>query len=160
MDLQNRYLKRARATTRLNKETDERGRTVFQFLKKFFGSDEQIDFFAKVYAALIVSGGIPRDEIDVRTLKFCTALFMEKEDRGFFLERAVYYVELNDKNELHINQLIKRIDVLNRQNPEWIKKLTDEAIEICRYEDPDALQLRVIDYLRSLIAAANQTSGG
>ncbi|MDR0747136.1 MAG: hypothetical protein LBE89_04505 [Helicobacteraceae bacterium] len=122
------------------------------FLKKIFGSDEQIDFFAKIYAALIVSGDMPRGEIDVRALKFCAALFMEKDDCGFFLERTVYYVELNDKNELHINQLIRRIDVLSRQNPEWIKKLTDEAIEICYCENPDSLQIRVIEYLQGLVA--------
>ncbi|GHV04758.1 hypothetical protein AGMMS50229_06740 [Campylobacterota bacterium] len=122
---------------------------MFNFFRKLFGRDDQIDFYARIYASLIISAGIPRSTVTMRTFRFCTTMFKDKDDRNFFLSRAMHYMSLSDKNEINLNQLIASINRLDRANPEWIAGLGDGAIAVCKIEN-GGLQDRVVEFLQLL----------
>ncbi|MDR3347345.1 MAG: hypothetical protein LBN32_01890 [Helicobacteraceae bacterium] len=118
-------------------------------IHKIRGDNAQVDFYAKVYTALIISTNIPRATLGERTLKFCSLMFKEKDQRNFFTSCATRYIEIGDRSDININQLISKIDREYKANPEWITKLSDEAIDVCKSEN-DGLQDRVIEYIATL----------
>lgn len=119
------------------------------FWRKLFGGDARIDFYAKIFASLIIATDrLSYEELDL-IKKVAGLLFTQKDDETFFIARVFYHLELCVKNELHINQIIRRIDYLNRQHPTWIKGITKEAVAACRMEN-DGLQDRVVEFVESM----------
>lgn len=119
------------------------------FFRKLFGSDARIDFYAKIFAALIISTDrLSYEELEL-VKKVAGLLFTQKSDETYFVSQVMYHLELCVKNELHINQIIRRIDYLNRLHPRWIESVSSEAVALCRTEG-DGLQERVIEYIHSL----------
>lgn len=121
------------------------------FFRKLFGSDARIDFYAKIFASLIIAADrLSYEELDL-VKKIAGLLFTQKSDETYFVAQVFYHLELCVKNELHINQIIRRVEYLNRMHPSWIKSVPAEAVALCRMEN-DGLQDRVIEYVESLRA--------
>lgn len=134
------------------------------FWRKLFGYDARIDFYAKIFAGLIIATDrLSYEELDL-VKKVAGLLFTQESDETYFVSRVFYHLELCVKNELHINQIIRRIDYLHRQHPRWIEGVPEEAIELCRSEG-EGLQERVAEYLFSLkkpraTVLVSKTKGG
>ncbi|GHV58943.1 hypothetical protein FACS1894103_1360 [Campylobacterota bacterium] len=121
----------------------------YGFWQKLFGGDEHIDFCSKLFAALIVCAQPRETNAKEKFAAAAAKLYKSKEDQNFFVLRAVQYAELCERNELSINQLIRRCDRLHTLYPSWIEMVAAEAIDICRYTD-NPLQEHLIDYIESL----------
>ncbi len=119
------------------------------FWRKLMGDDARIDYYARIVAALIVSvDRLSYEELD-RTKLIAGRLFMRKDEEGAFVSRVFLYLEHCVKGELHLNQLIRRIDQIHRQHPRWIEAITPEVVSLCEVAD-EPLQLRVVEFLQAL----------
>lgn len=116
---------------------------MFRFLQKLFSVDERIDFYAKVICALIATKCTP---IDDNLLETVANSFDEK---NLFLDRIEFHMDLIRSNELHINQLIRRIVTINKRHPQWINKIEDEWIDLMSDSGSD-LNCRVVEFLQNL----------
>lgn len=116
---------------------------------RFFGHllsvDERADFYAKIVCALITTSNreLKDGELDLIAKRVPTG------KKAVFLERCKYHLDLIDSGELHINQLIKRIDQISRQHPRWIKVVRNELLEDLVDSSSD-LNIRAYEFLKNL----------
>ena len=119
------------------------------FWRKLVGEDMRIDFYAKIIAALIVAvDKLSYEELD-RVKLIAGRLFVRKDEESYFTARVLLHLELCIKNELHINQLIRRIDQMHRLHPRWIEMMTPEIVSLCEVPGEE-LQARVVEFLQDL----------
>ena len=121
----------------------------YGFWQKLFGGDEQIDFCAKIAAALIVCAQTRDANAKEKCAEAAAKLYKSKDDQKFFQLRAAQYLELCERSESSINHLIRRCDRLHTLYPSWIEIFTSEVIDIFRYAE-NPLQEHLIDYIESL----------
>ena len=127
------------------------------FWRKLMGADLRIDFYAKIIAALIVAvDRLSYEELD-RVKMIAGRLFVRKDEESHFVSRVFLHLEWCVKSELHINQLIRRIDQIHRQHPRWIEAISPEIISLCEVPG-ETLQLRVVEFIQGLRQPARRRS--
>jgi hypothetical protein len=110
-----------------------------------FGNDDRIDFYAKIFAALVASG----EQIGDTNAKIKAAgeiQFTDNDDRKFFAERVLFYLAAYAANYAVINKIIRRIAHFHKLYPSWILEARREFLEVARCAN-DGLQDRVYEFV-------------
>lgn len=118
---------------------------MIKFIRKLFSTDEKADFYAKIACALF---GTSNRSIDDELLNNI-ANRLPVGNKAHFIERIKYHLDLMSANDLHINQLIKRINIISRNHPHWIMAVSVSFLEEFVDESSD-LNMRVFEYLQNL----------
>ncbi|MDR2151934.1 MAG: hypothetical protein LBO72_03850 [Helicobacteraceae bacterium] len=126
------------------------------FFSNLFGSREQIEFYAMIFAALIVS--IEREPSDTpdRIKAAAETLFDARKDRELFAALTRRYITDCAQNETSLNRLVRKIARVSKLYPSRITHMKDEAIEIAK-ADNDGVQDRVLEFIAILKAEASKT---
>ncbi|MDR0665451.1 MAG: hypothetical protein LBF86_08040 [Helicobacteraceae bacterium] len=126
------------------------------FFRNLFRLDEQVDFYAMIFAALIVSVERELEDTHTRIKSAAETLFSGLKDRELFAERTFSYIAKCAKNEMTLNRLVRKIARFSKLYPSWIAGMKEEAITFAK-ADNDGIQDRALDFIESLKTEAIKT---
>ncbi|MDR1451036.1 MAG: hypothetical protein LBI57_01690 [Helicobacteraceae bacterium] len=126
------------------------------FFRNLFRSDERVDFYAKVFAALIVSVDRKLDDAADRIKSASETFFSGTKQQALFAELTRRYIADCAKNETALNQLARKIARLGKLYPSWLAGVKEEGIAFAK-ADNDGLQDRTFEFIASLKAEAAKT---
>ena len=120
------------------------------WIRKFFVSDEEVEFYARIAAALIVSVELQQVDQEGSLERFAEKVFPDEEDeQELFFTRVREYRAGVEREEWDLNLLIKKITILARRHGEWMEKLPAEAVD--EFVTPgEPLQQRIYELLNRL----------
>jgi|SaaInl8_200m_RNA_FD_contig_101_214113_length_530_multi_3_in_0_out_0_2 hypothetical protein len=125
---------------------------ILIFIRKIFGiSDKQIDFYAPIYAAVILArGSCGVTERSTMLLRNdAKKLFTSKTRQGVFVNQVEFFLEGGYKAERDLNGLVKLIERNAQLYPKLMKKLKLEYLD--HYRNDTDIQKRMFEFLGYLI---------
>ncbi|MDR2639618.1 MAG: hypothetical protein LBC09_07275 [Helicobacteraceae bacterium] len=128
------------------------------FFGDLFRADKRIDFYAKIFAALIASIDRKIDDAGDRIKSASEALFSGKKDRSLFAELTRGYIAGCAKNETSLNQLARKIAQLGKLYPSWSADINMDALLFAK-ADNEGLQDRMFEFIENLKAESTKTEG-
>lgn len=113
------------------------------FFRQLFHTDGRIDFYAKIFALLIATSESDEE------FELSSVLFLDSDEQNEFDDRLNFHLKLIKENELHINQLVRRINEIHHYHPHWIKTISNESMEIVKKQYAP-LQQRAYEFIANL----------
>jgi hypothetical protein len=121
---------------------------IWVFLRKIFGiSDKTIDFYAPIYASVILArGGCGVTERSGMLLRSdAKKLFKSVTRQGVFVNQVEFFLEGGAKGERDLNGLIGLVKKNAALSPKLMKNLNLDYLE--HYRNDTEIQKRVFEFL-------------
>lgn len=127
---------------------------IRSFFRNWFYKDERIGFFALVFSAMTISVE-DMSSIDITALDaFSKRLELDKISRQILRARTNKILDAYYKNDIDLNDIVKRIKSLLKYNKKWVTELPIEALRSCIVKH-SILQRRFFEFIMSCIKTAN-----
>jgi len=121
-------------------------------LNKIFGlTNKQVDYFASIFAAVIISSGEEFDEkMEKGVEEDAVKLFKDKTLQGFFVSQVEFLVSGGAKGIKDLNALIKIINKNSKLHKKWNAAIPYDLLR--KYMTEGDLQKRVFEFLHTIKA--------
>ncbi len=124
--------------------------TIAKLLNKLFGlTNKRVDYFAVLFAAVIVAGDKKVNEQLKKHLEAdAEKLFKNPSHQGVFVSQVIYFVEGVAKGYRDLNYLVARINRNAKLFPRWNNRIPYYLLN--GYKSEDVAQLRLFEFLHTI----------
>ena len=124
--------------------------TFAKLLNKFFGiTNKRVDYFAIIFAAVIVAGEKKiNDELRAHLEEDAKKLFKSTSHQGVFVSQVIYFVGGGSKGNRDLNYLVSLINRNAKHYPRWNSRIPSYLINA--YKTEDVTQMRLFEYLHTI----------
>jgi hypothetical protein len=129
-------------------------------LNKLFGiSNKRIDYFAVIFAAVLVAGDKKTNDALKKELETDAAkLFKSSNHQGVFVSQTLYYKNGGVKGMRDLNYLVKMINKNAKLMPRYNSRIPYYLLNHYKTDMPEQRQL--FDFLHTIKPDLNDTEAG
>lgn len=124
--------------------------TFAKILNKLFGiTNKRVDYFAVIFAAVIVAGEKRlSDELKAKLESDAGKLFKSRSHQGVFVSQVLYFVESVGKGSRDLNYLVCLINRNAKHYPRWNSRIPYYLLNA--YKTENLPQIRLFEYLHTI----------
>lgn len=124
--------------------------TFAKLLNRLFGiTNKRIDYFAVIFAAVIVAGDKKlSDELKEQLEDDAAKLFKNPSHQGVFVSQVLYFIEGVHKGYRDLNYMVTVINKNARLYPKWNSRIPYYLLN--NYKTEDIPQQRLFEFLHTI----------
>jgi len=124
--------------------------TFAKMLNRFFGiTNKRVDYFAVIFAAVIVAGEKRLgEELKMQLETDAAKLFKSPSHQGVFVSQVIYFIESVAKGVRNLNYLVSLINRNAKLYPKWNSRIPYYLLN--NYKTEDIPQKRLFEFLYTI----------